>query len=164
MTVFHQTSSKPVMMDLLIIPAFRKDLKDSAIRSSHFRYLERDLLRCLLWLGPITIPGRHNSPGLCSNVVDAGHGFGVSLVAASHYHQPFRLELGIFLKMTWRGPGVSFSIDWNLSWPCIIPWDADVVDHALHGDVNAMKKRFSARLSSPFDQLPDGSTLLHVRF
>ena len=70
----------------------------------------------------------------------------------------------ISLMRHWKGPGVNFSIHWNLFCPRIVPRNASIVDLALRGDVNTMKQEFSNGHSTPFDILPGGLTLLHVCF
>jgi hypothetical protein len=133
-----------------------------SLRSSVLRYLEKDLLRFLLWLGPITVKQRHNCQGLYSDVLKPGHGYGIALAIASHRYRPLRLELVVYLVKNWKGPSVNFSLHWDLFWPRIVSWDADIIDLALCGDVDAMRGVFSTGFSTPFDVLPDGVTLLHV--
>lgn len=135
-----------------------------SLRSSFLRCLESDPLRFLLWLGPITVQQWHNSWSLDSNGLKSGHGYGIALATASQFYCPFRFELMVSLMRNWKGPGVNFSIHWNLFCPRIVPWNASIVDLALRGDVDAMKGEFSTRHSTPFDVLPGGLTLLHVCF
>lgn len=121
-----------------------------SLRSSVLRYLENDLLRFLLWLGPITIQRLHHSQGLSSDVLKPGAGYGIALATASHRYRPFRLELVVFLISKWKGPSIA--------------WDAGIVDLASCGDVEAMKGEFSKGHATALDVLPDGLTLLHVCF
>lgn len=69
----------------------------------------------------------------------------------------------LYLSTHWQGPNLESSIHWNLFSPRIVLWEADAVRLALCGDIDAMKREFFTKRSTPFDQLPDGSTLLHVR-
>lgn len=82
-------------------------------------------------------------PGLYSDVLKPGAGYGIALATASHRYHPFRLELIVFLIRKWKGPSMDFSIHWNLFWPRIVPWDTGIVDLALCGDVDPMKGEFS---------------------
>lgn len=68
----------------------------------------------------------------------------------------------MYLKTNSKAPSVKFSIHWNLFWPRTVPWEAEIINLVLCGDVDAVKREFSTRHSTPFDQLPDGATLLHL--
>ena len=135
-----------------------------SLRSSVLRYLKNELFQILLYLGPITRQQRHNGWSLYSNVLKQNHGYGIALATASKRYRPLRLELVIFLMRSWEGPSANLSFHWNLFWPRTVTWDAKVVDVALCGDVDAMKREFSKGTSTAFDVLPDGLTLLHVCF
>jgi hypothetical protein len=58
---------------------------------------------------------------------------------------------------------MDFSLCWNVFWPRIVEYGTWVVDLALCGDVDGLKEEFSTGHSSPFDVLPSGVTILHVR-
>lgn len=136
--------------------------KQVSLRSSFLRCLESNPLRLLLWLGPITVQQWHNCRSLDSDGVESGHGYGIALATTSQFYCPFRFEVIVSLMSNWKGPNVNFSVHWNLFCPSIVPWNASVVDLALRGDVDAMKREFSLRNSTPFDVLPGGLTLLHL--
>ncbi|KAL8827856.1 MAG: hypothetical protein Q9191_002937 [Dirinaria sp. TL-2023a] len=86
------------------------------------------------------------------------------------YHRTFSLdlllfnmlELAMFIKTNRKAPSIRFSIHWNLFWPRTVSWEAEIINLVLCGDVDAVKKGFSTRRSTPFDQLPDGVTILHL--
>lgn len=77
---------------------------------------------------------------------------------------PFRIEVAMHLLQNWTGRSFSLSVRWNLTLPKTISWDDDQVEVALSGDVDALQKMFSRGEASPLEVLPEGSTLLHVRF
>ena len=77
---------------------------------------------------------------------------------------PFHLRVEVILQLTislWRN---QFSLNWILTLPRTISWDDRHVEFAQSGDASALQKTFSEGLATPFDLLPDGSTLLHVSF
>ena len=133
-----------------------------SLRSSILRYVENGILPVLLWLGPTTVQRWHSDLNAQSEMLDAGQGYGIALAIASFCYCPFRLELMMFLTSYWRAPSANFSIRWNLSCSRIVSWDAGIVDAASRGDIDALKREFSARRSTPYDVLPNGLTLLHV--
>ena len=136
--------------------------KQVSLRSSFLRYLESDVLQLLWWLGPVILQQWHNCWSRDFNGLKSGHGYGIALTAASQFYCPFRFELMVFLMRNRRGPGANVSIHWDLFCPRIVPWNAIIVDLASNGDIDAMKKEFSAKNSTPFDVFPGGLTLLHV--
>ena len=133
-----------------------------SLRSSILRYVENGILPVLLWLGPTTVQSWHNDRNAQSETLDAGQGYGIALALASFCYTPFRLELMVFLTSYWRAPNATFSIRWNLSCSRIVSWDAGIVDAASRGDIDILRREFSARHSTPYDVLPNGLTLLHV--
>ncbi|KAF7502385.1 hypothetical protein GJ744_005963 [Endocarpon pusillum] len=131
-----------------------------SLRSSILGYIENNLFQFLLWLGPIAVQRRR--PSLDYDAYESGNGYGIALAMASNCYHPFRLELAIYLMRNRNGPSLSYSIRWGLFWPRIIPWDAEIYDVVLRGDMDSMKREFSTGHSGPFDTLPDGGTLLHL--
>ena len=139
-------------------------LEHLSLRSSILRYLESDLLRFLIWLGPITVQQRHNNQDLYSNVLNHRYGYGIALAIGLDRYCPLRLELVVFLLKNLKGSSASFSLHWNFFWPRTVFWDTKIVNLALCGDVGSMKRELSRENCSIFDVLPDGFSLLHVCF
>ena len=133
-----------------------------SIQSRFLTYFGSEFWHVLLWLGPITTPVGYNRQSVNSKTWRSSHGYGISLVTSSHLYRLLRLELAMYLKTNWKVSSVKFSIHWNLFWPRTVSWEAAIINHVLCGDVDAVKREFSTRRSTPFDQLPDGATLLHV--
>ena len=133
-----------------------------SVRSSVLRHLETDLLRFLLWLGPVTVQQWHNNQNLYPDISKPSHGYGFTLATALDCYLPFRLELAVFLIRSLRGPSANLSFHWTLSWPRVVPWDAKIVDLVVCGDVDAVRREISTGRSAALDVVPDGLTLLHV--
>ena len=131
--------------------------EELSIRNSRSTYLEKDLLHLLLRFGPTILPGRQ----LPSNPKTKS-GYGLSIATAFRGCRPFSLELAVYLTLNSKGPGIDCSLQWSLSWPRVVPWDDKIIDLAVCGDIENMKREFSTRTATPFDQSPDGLTLLHV--
>ena len=132
------------------------------LRNSASRRFENDLLRLLLWLGPITVRQRHPKQGHYLDSSIPSQGYGVAFTTASKCYRPFRFELVVFLMSNWQGPSANLSLQWRFFWPRIVHWDANIIDLALCGDVDAMKAEFSKGHAAASDVLPNGLSLLHV--
>lgn len=89
-----------------------------------------------------------------------GYCFGLTMT------MPWGFALGFEILMYfWRKasePSLSFSSEYRLSFPSVVSWDTRSVRSTMCGDVDAIKAEFGNRGASPFDVMPDGSTLLHV--
>lgn len=59
-------------------------------------------------------------------------------------------------------PQSCYSIQWNLSFPSIIPRSADVFRYVQAGDLAAVRSTFLMGEASPHDMTLDGISLLHV--
>ena len=73
-----------------------------------------------------------------------------------------KAELLLYFWRRIAEPSWSFSIDCHLKFPTVVSWDTISVQSAMTGDVDSMKVEFERKGATPFDILPDGSTLLHV--
>ena len=129
--------------------------------SQVLRHSERFPWRVMLWLGPVLEQRQSDDDYYCSEpAYTVGYGVGFTLTA--YPYCPFRFELAGFLCRTWKEPNLGFSIHWNLSLPRVLPWNSEIVRLALAGDVDAVRTGLRTRALTPFDVLPNGSTLLHV--
>lgn len=81
---------------------------------------------------------------------------------ASYWCFALRLELVLYIFVRPKRPGLSLSFGCDLKFPNVITWDSEIVALSLRGDVDSMKMKFATAEASPFDVLPNGSTLLHV--
>ena len=135
-----------------------------SIRSNIFTFLENDFIHLHSWFGATTIQDSHSQGVISSNPSSPTNGYGITVAAAVYGGIPFRIEVAMHLLQNWKGRSCSLSLNWNLSLPKTITWDEYQVEAALSGDVDALKRMFSSGEATPFEVLPDGSTLLHVRF
>ena len=131
-------------------------------RSSLFSTLESDALHLHTWLGPNTIQHPQNQSPTSSNLSKATNGYGITVAAAMYGLLSFRIELAIYLVKAWRGKGVRYSLNWSPAIPRTMTWNELQVESTLSGDVDALQRMFSKGDATPFEILPDGSTLLHV--
>ena len=92
---------------------------------------------------------------------ERGFGVGFAMTYLS-YMTSFRLELAVYLARKDILGSMNFSLNWSLSLPRVLPWEASVVHYIETGDVSSIQHALSSDFFSPFDVLPDGSTLLHV--
>ena len=130
------------------------------VRSSWLRYLEKYGLHLLLCLGPTSLLGRAYNDSY--KVPESSPGCGMVIAAALGHYPQLRLELAVFFGTRLQGPGVSFSMQCNLSFPKVVPWDSKIIDLVMDGDIDGLRSEFSARRSTVYDVSPDGLTLLHV--
>ena len=126
------------------------------------RYLERDIWHLHLRLGPLVTSRLQKNH--YAGVSNSHPGYGFSIATTMHCHRPFKLVLSMLLMTKSHGPSINCSMQWNLFCPRIVSWDSQIIHLALCGDVNNIRTAISTRQSTPFDQTPDGSTLLHVRY
>lgn len=133
-----------------------------SLRSSIFQSFEYDFWRFYSSFGANTSKSARSRfvksssrPARIANVY--GITFGVAMLGPI----PFRIEIALYLLANlWSN---QFSLSWSLNLPRTIPWDAPQVEFVRNGNARAVQKMFSERRATPFDLLPDGSTLLHVR-
>ena len=72
-----------------------------------------------------------------------------------------RINLALFAMRQSRH-GLSFSLQWNVSFPRVIPSSAPVMELARNGDISTMADLFKTGKASPNDVQSDGTSLLHV--
>lgn len=132
-----------------------------AVRSSFIGSFTTNLGLFALWLGPIYMQRWTDDRSPCFEITPANHGYGIGF-AISPVWCSFRVELVVYFLSKWKGSSGTLTSRWNLSVPRILPWHGDIARLVLCGDVDALKDRLGAKAATPFDVLPDGSTLLHV--
>ena len=74
-----------------------------------------------------------------------------------------RLDFGLSISPALGRLG-SLSLNFNFSFPRIVPPNAPIMNLAHNGDLSSMESLFRAGKASPTDVLGDGTTLLHVGF
>lgn len=131
-------------------------------RSGVFGFLEYDSLHLYWWYGSNTIQKPQHALTACSAPSKATNGYGISIGAAMYGCLPFRIKAAVYLSKIWMGWSSQFSLNWTLSLPRTISWDDYQIELAMNGNVGAIKELFSKGDATPFEVLPDGSTLLHV--
>ena len=89
-------------------------------------------------------------------------GYALGLAMTTYWCFALRLELVLCLFVRPKRRGLSLSFECDLKFPSVVTWDSEIIALALRGDIDSMKIRFAAGAASPFDVLPNGSTLLHV--
>ena len=131
-------------------------------RSLFIRRIENPFLPCSWWLGQINVSQAAKYLDFSSSVARISEGYGIGLAVILPGGVALRSEV---LLLFWRKrlePTLSFSLTHSLSFPRVISWDMRSAQVAMCGDVDAMKIEFGNQEATPFDILPDGSTLLHV--
>lgn len=130
---------------------------------------ERILLRtwkgasCLYCIGLDVLIGEYsNEKSLSSTMVHLHSGYAIGLAMTSYWCFALRLELVLYIFVRPKRPGLSLSLGCDLKFPNVITWDSEIVALSLRGDVDSMKIKFATAEASPFDVLPNCSTLLHV--
>lgn len=131
-------------------------------RSGIFGFLEYDWLHLYWWYGSNTAQELQDPYAACSAPSKATNGYGIAIGAAMYGYMPFRIKVAVYLSKTWTGWSSQFSLNWSLSLPRTISWNAYQIELAMNGNVGRIKELFSKGDATPFEVLPDGSTLLHV--
>lgn len=131
-------------------------------RSQFLRHFEHLPWRAVLWLGPVIEQRRNDDTCSCYRPLAFTVGYGFGFAMTVHRYCPFRIELAGSFQRKWKEPSLGFSTHWNLSLPRILPWESEIVRLALVGDADAVKTSLHTLFLTPFDVLPNGSTLLHV--
>ncbi|KAG8530277.1 uncharacterized protein KY384_004778 [Bacidia gigantensis] len=145
---------------------FQKDLGHKHIQS----YLQSRVLKTqnyrlwhfLLWLGPVYTNEYHTGNDASTEISRKSEGYGIALATALYGICPYKFELAIFLRRTWDGSVLSLSLQSQLCFPSIVPWEAGAFDIVASGDVDALDTLLATKQATIFDVQPDGSTLLHV--
>lgn len=133
-----------------------------SFRTNFVKNLERSLMPLLYWTGRVNRGEYSNEKSLSSTMVHLHSGYAIGLAMTSYWCFALRLELVLYIFVRPKRPGLSLSFGCDLKFPNVITWDSEIVALSLRGDVDSMKMKFATAEASPFDVLPNGSTLLHV--
>jgi hypothetical protein len=88
------------------------------------------------------------------------HGFSIAIQLSWYFLGKMMLNVFAWREVSrFRG----LSLQWNLSFPRVVPISAPIMDLARTGDIAGMEILFSAGEASPADVRSDGTSLLHVR-
>ena len=91
---------------------------------------------------------------------DNYYGLGITIQFPWHYLG--RITLAIFaVRQSYQY--LSFSLQWNISFPRVVPVSSPIMKLARTADLAGMEAMFEAGQASPTDVMSDGTSLLHVR-
>lgn len=153
------TPVKPEQSRIVLRAPEREELQ---FRIRFAKSLERTLMPLLCWIGHVDRRGNSNREGSSSTGSHLHSGYAVGLAMTTYWCFALRLELVLYLSVWPKRRSLSLSFGCELKFPSVVTWDSEIVALALRGDVDCMKTRFAAGAASPFDVLPNGSTLLHL--
>ena len=91
---------------------------------------------------------------------DDHYGIGISFQFPWYYLG--RITLALFAKRQTH-QYLNFSLQWNISFPGVVPTFSPIMKLARKGDLVGMETLFEAGEASPTDVMSDGTSLLHVR-
>ena len=131
-----------------------------AIKINHAGLYHTKIASFALCFGPLIV--KRFSQNLCEIYkVSSDREYGLSLVVQLPWNYLGRIALVIFISI---GPrrGQGLSMQWNLSFPRVVPFSAPIMKMAYNGDIVGMENLFMAGKASPTDVRPDGTGLLHV--
>ena len=131
-----------------------------AIKINHAGLYHTKIASFALCFGPLIV--KRFSQNLCEIYkVSSEREFGLSLVVQLPWNYLGRIALVIFISMgSRRCQGLS--VQWNLSFPRVVPFSAPIMKIAYNGDIVGMENLFMAGKAMPTDVRPDGTGLLHV--
>ena len=133
-----------------------------SVRASTWYTLETYFGRFAFWSGP-TVNQRWSNkrPVYDVSSLKGEHGFGFQMhIGKRNNHKGISI---IFVLMKWPQLLGSLSIRWNISFPQVVPREADIFEFVRAGNLAAVKSMFNMRKATPLNTSPDGIGLLHVR-
>ncbi|MCJ1251625.1 hypothetical protein MMC30_008860 [Trapelia coarctata] len=119
------------------------------------------MLSVFYWFGPIVMKRLTQNGEEIFKVGPAGSAYGCGLTIRFPWYHLGRLDLVLF-ALNEVSTARSLSLRWSLSFPRIVPFDAQVMKHARNSDVNAIKELFQGGKATCSDMTQDGTSLLHV--
>jgi hypothetical protein len=133
-----------------------------SVRASAWYSFETFLGRFAFWSGP-TVTQRLSNKQL---VYDVGspkgeHGFGFQMHLGRRNNHKGVYVVFVLMKCPQRLG--SLSMRWNISFPQIVPREADIFEFVRTGNLAAVKSMFNMRKATLLHTSPDGTGLLHVR-
>ncbi|KAL8729272.1 MAG: hypothetical protein Q9181_005063 [Wetmoreana brouardii] len=146
--------------DLVFAPSSR--LEATSCRKVFIWTSENPLLPFSWWLGQINAIQSMTRPATSPKTLRIYQGYAAGVAVTLPWGFALWFELSVYFWRKAAEPSLSCSIDCHLSFPAVVSWDSQSVRSAMCGDVDAMKAEFGAKEATPFDILPDGSTLLHL--
>lgn len=145
--------------DTTSAPSFR--LEASSFRNIFLWKSENPILPLSWWLGQLHVGKAMENRGT-SKTAKLDRGYRAGFFVALPWNFSLRYELLMYFWRKGPEPSLSFSLDSYLSFPRLVSWDTRSVRSVMCGDVETMKTEFGLKEATPFDVMPDGSTLLHV--
>ena len=160
--ILRGSDTTPGMIEQNMTRYRAPEREDLFVQISLAKNLERILMPFLCWIGHVNRRGNFNEKGSSSTRTHLHSGYAIGFAVTTHWCFALRLELVLSLFVRPKKRGVSLSLGCELKFPRVVTWDSEIVALALRGDLDSMKVTFTAGTASPFDVLPNGSTLLHV--
>ena len=134
----------------------------ASFHSIIIRNSETSFLPFSWWLGRVNETQVTNDVQVSPDAVRIYQGYGLGFALLLPWKVAVRSELLTYFWRRGSEPSLSFSFDLHLSFPRVVSWETRSVCSTMCGDVEAMRAAFSNKEATPYDVLPDGSTLLHV--
>lgn len=112
----------------------------------------------LIWCGSVgTLPIDHK---LWSHQ-NTGYGVSVATIHTSLL-AAFRFQLAVYLFRRHHTSSLNIGLNWSFSIQRLIPSNASIVQHIENGNISHLQGAFSRKEFSPYDVLPDGTSLLQI--
>ena len=135
-----------------------------SIRASILRQWRTFFGDLTIWLGPIMVQRWTSSQDSFYEISDPSAGFGLAVMMQLPY---FKFYKAAFTLLFMRGHKQNLrgvSVQWNLSFPHVVPKDASIMRFARTNDVEAIKYLFQTGQAAASDTTLTGTSLLHVSF
>lgn len=132
----------------------------SSIKSIHSYLFEARFVSMALRFGPLIVKRFSQQQEEFYEVSSKGY-HGASIAIRLPFLFLARVNFSLF-AMRQSYQCLSFSLQWNVSFPKVVPNSAPIVRLARIGDIYAMEDLFKSRRASPSDSKSDGTGLLHV--
>jgi len=133
------------------------------IRAKSWNIYQTFLGSFAFWSGPLVTRqwAEDQQPSHQLRNSDDGSGFGAVLRLQAYGFRTSTSIAAVFRK--WKNPQGTLSLQWNLSFPRIVPANADAFEFIRRGNLDAVRSIFAMGKGAPSDTTSDGTSLLHVR-
>ena len=134
----------------------------SSIKSNHSYLFETKFVSMALRFGPLIVKRFSQEQEEFHEVSSKGY-HGADIAIRLPFWFLARVNLSLF-AMRQSHQCLSLSLQWNVSFPKVVPNSAPIVRLARIGDICAMEDLFKSRRASLSDSKSEGTGLLHVNY
>lgn len=134
----------------------------SSIRASTLRQFKTIFGGLTIWLGPIMFQRWTSTQNPFYEISAPRNGFGLAIMMQLPYFNSQKAAFKLFFMRN-RNPILrGTSVQWNLSFPNVVPKDTSIMRFARTNNVEAIRNLFQTGQAAASDTTSMGTSLLHV--